>query len=207
MPKIRKMTRRKLWNMKGCSSRKMRGGCGQCLGGGQMGGKRSRRRRAGCGPLAPMCAAAAPLLLLGGKKKSCGCNKIPFFSGGKMVNCPKTQQGGSSAFVGSPITPTTSGNYYKLNPEINNPNDPSVIMANRNNPAPPHSAFGFKGGKSKKSKKVKRGGGFNIIPQDLVNLGRLFTYNAGSSYNAIHGYKPPVNPMPYKDQMTQMFGK
>jgi hypothetical protein len=191
-----KMTRRrKIWNMKGCSSRKMRGGCGQCLGGGQMGGSRRRRRRGGCGSI---CAAAAPLLLLGGKrrgKKSCGCNKIPFFTGG------------SPAFVGAPITPTTGGNYYKLNPETNNPNDPSVIMANRNNPAPLHSAFGFKGGRGKKSKKVKRGGGFNIIPQDLVNLGRLFTYNAGSSYNAIHGFKPPVNPMPYKDQMTQMFGK
>jgi hypothetical protein len=46
----------------------------------------------------------------------------------------------------------------------------------------------------------KRGGG--LIPQDLVNFGRTFTYGLGSAYNAINGYQQPVNPLPYKDQLT-----
>jgi len=203
---------RKVWNMKGCSKKRrvMRGGCDQCLGGGsnrgQMGGQGTRRgtrrrtrRRGGCGSI---CAAAAPLLLLGGKKP-CGCNKIPFFNGGK-------QRGGNasaSAFVGAPITATSSGNHYALNPEVNNPNNPSVIMANRDNSfVPSHSTFSMKGGRRRRSRRVKRGGGFNLIPQDITNMFRGIQFNAGSSYNAMQGYKPPVNPLPYKDQMANSFG-
>jgi hypothetical protein len=48
----------------------------------------------------------------------------------------------------------------------------------------------------------KRGGGF--IPQDLVNFGRTFTYGLGSAYNAINGYPQPVNPLPYKDQLSHL---
>jgi hypothetical protein len=44
------------------------------------------------------------------------------------------------------------------------------------------------------------GGGF--FPEDLVNLGRSISYNYQSAYNAIKGYEPPVNPLPYKDQMA-----
>jgi hypothetical protein len=140
------------------------------------------------------------LLLLGGKK-SCGCNKIPFFNGGK-------QRGGNgSAFVGAPITATSPGNHYAVNPEVNNPNDPSVIMANRDNSfVPSHSAFSIKGGRRRRSRRVKRGGGFNLIPQDITNMFRGIQFNAGSSYNAMQGYKPPVNPLPYKGQMANSFG-
>jgi hypothetical protein len=38
--------------------------------------------------------------------------------------------------------------------------------------------------------------------QDLVNLGRDFTYNFKSAYNALNGYSAPVNPAPYRDQLT-----
>ena len=50
------------------------------------------------------------------------------------------------------------------------------------------------------SKTYKKGGG--LIPQDLVNLGRDFTYNFNSAYNSLNGYKAPVNPLPYKGQLT-----
>jgi hypothetical protein len=50
------------------------------------------------------------------------------------------------------------------------------------------------------SKTYKKGGG--LIPQDLVNLGRDFTYNFKTAYNALNGYKAPVNPLPYKGQLT-----
>jgi hypothetical protein len=48
--------------------------------------------------------------------------------------------------------------------------------------------------------KSKRGGG--IIPQDLVNLGRDFTFNFKNAYNTLNGYKSPVDPAPYKGQLT-----
>ena len=46
----------------------------------------------------------------------------------------------------------------------------------------------------------KRGGG--LVPQDLVNLGRDFNYNLKTAYNAFNGYKAPVDPSPYKGQLT-----
>jgi hypothetical protein len=46
----------------------------------------------------------------------------------------------------------------------------------------------------------KKGGG--LIPQDFVNLGRDFSYNFKSAYNALNGYKSPVDPSPYKGQLT-----
>lgn len=45
-----------------------------------------------------------------------------------------------------------------------------------------------------------KGGG--LIPQDLVNLGRDFGYNFKTAYNALNGYKAPVDPAPYKGQLT-----
>lgn len=59
------------------------------------------------------------------------------------------------------------------------------------------------GGKNKKraSKKSQKGGG--LIPQDLVNLGRNFSFNLKSAYNSLNGYNQPVNPLPYKDQLTR----
>lgn len=51
-----------------------------------------------------------------------------------------------------------------------------------------------------KKKRSTRGGG--LIPQDLVNLGRDFSFNLNSAYNATNGYKAPVNPSPYEGQLT-----
>jgi hypothetical protein len=55
--------------------------------------------------------------------------------------------------------------------------------------------------KSMRSKsRAVRGGG--LVPQDLVNLGNDFTFNLKSAYNALNGYKAPVDPLPYKDQLS-----
>lgn len=54
-------------------------------------------------------------------------------------------------------------------------------------------------GKSMSYKNMKAGG---LIPQDLVNLGRDFSFNIKSTYNALNGYKAPVDPLPYKDQFS-----
>ena len=57
-----------------------------------------------------------------------------------------------------------------------------------------------KSGRSKSKSKSVRGGG--LIPQDLVNLGSDFSFNLKSVYNSLNGYKAPVDPLPYKDQLT-----
>jgi hypothetical protein len=68
----------------------------------------------------------------------------------------------------------------------------------------------LKGGKRRSNKnknknrktsklRIKKGGG--LLPQDLVNLGREVNFNFKSAYNALNGYKAPVNPLPYKDQL------
>jgi hypothetical protein len=57
------------------------------------------------------------------------------------------------------------------------------------------------GGKRRnKSRKIWGG---SLIPQDLVNLGSDLSFNLNSAYNAMNGYKAPVNPLPYKDQFSQ----
>ena len=79
-------------------------------------------------------------------------------------------------------------------------NDPQTQML------PPDANAGYKtlsrmiGGKKKK-RKAQCGGG--LIPQDLVNLGRNFSFNLQSAYNSLNGYQQPVNPMPYKDQLPR----
>jgi len=54
------------------------------------------------------------------------------------------------------------------------------------------------GGKKQKTRKYK--GGSNLIPQDLVNLGRQITTGLGNTYNTFNGLPLFKNPLPWKDQ-------
>lgn len=54
---------------------------------------------------------------------------------------------------------------------------------------------------TKSSASISKKGGA-LVPQDLLNLGRDFNYNFTSAYNALNGYKAPVDPLPYKGQLT-----
>lgn len=84
-------------------------------------------------------------------------------------------------------------NYLK---PYNTNNDPALQMtSNGSGYNNPNSKIG-----GNKRGGNKRGGG--LIPQDLVNLGRDFGYNFGTAYNAINGYKPQVDPSPYKGQLS-----
>lgn len=74
-------------------------------------------------------------------------------------------------------------NYFK---PYNTNNDPALQMTS--------NASGYNNPNS------KVGGG--LVPQDLVNLGRDFGYNFGTAYNTINGYKLPVDPAPYKGQLS-----
>jgi hypothetical protein len=57
----------------------------------------------------------------------------------------------------------------------------------------------LKGGKMKKGKNMKAG---SMFVQDLVSLGQDLSFNMNSAYNALNGYKAPVSPLPYQDQLT-----
>jgi hypothetical protein len=53
-----------------------------------------------------------------------------------------------------------------------------------------------------KKKTMKGGTLSNFIGQDLINLGRQFQFGLGTAYNALAGQASPVNPLPWKDQLT-----
>ena len=136
---------------------------------------------------------------------SCGCPIAPYkMSGGKMPG----------PFVGEPWSPNNlpgqdgiGSNRNYLSP-YDTTKDPSYQMSMNDSGYLTKSSF-VGGGKRRKYKtrqkksrrKLKHKGG-GLMPQDLLNLGRDFTYNFKSAYNSLNGYSAPVNPAPYKDQLT-----
>jgi hypothetical protein len=58
-------------------------------------------------------------------------------------------------------------------------------------------------GQSKKKGRGRRKRGGTPFTQGIVNIGRSIGYNLGSSSNELRGYDAPVNPLPWKDQLTQ----
>lgn len=89
-------------------------------------------------------------------------------------------------------------NHYQLNTYKNDvPNQMIATGAQ-----PPFSVGGRRSSKySRRHSKKHRGGSSNSFLQDGINLGRQFTFNVQSAYNALNGYPQPVNPLPWKDQL------
>jgi hypothetical protein len=161
----------------------------------------------------------------GQQKGGCGCG-LPTMSGGDQSNngiihggvkhrhncrcskCKKTIMKGGNAgipypdgLVGTPWTsnisdwPGVNGisgdkNYY-VNNTYNNDVSRQMVDVGANPPF-------LKGGK----RRQKGGTLSNFMTQDLVNLGRQFQFGLGSAYNALAGYNSPVNPLPWKDQLS-----
>jgi hypothetical protein len=108
-----------------------------------------------------------------------------------------------NGLIGPPLLPGNShtwpgvsninnvSNYYDKN--IYQPNDVSRQMINSGSAQP------FSVGGKKHRKKISGGG---LIPDNLINLGNMFKYGSESVYNTINGYQTPVNPLPWKDQLT-----
>ena len=120
---------------------------------------------------------------------SCLGGGVPLQSGGGINN-------GGQALIGAPWTSSNwpgvagkdgSPNFYANNKYLV---DPQTAMVSERD----QQTF-MKGGSRK-----RRAGG--IIPDDLVNLGRSMVYGIGSAYNTLNGFQPPVNPLPYKDQLV-----
>lgn len=101
----------------------------------------------------------------------------------------------------------SDANYFK---PYNTDADPQQQMSMNNSGYKTLNSMvgGYRYGKkmrssASESSNSKKGGG--LIPQDLVNLGRDFGYNFKTAYNALNGYKAPVDPAPYKGQLTGSF--
>lgn len=164
---------------------------------------RVKRGGSGCG------ACGCPLAPLSYKDM----NKFGGRSFGPILGIG--QNGGApipGPFVGHPYSPTNlptmngiggDRNYYPpydvtKNPQLQmKPADVDAGYLNKNSMVGGYT-YGKKMEKGASSSR-KRGGA--LIPQDLTNLGRDFTFNIQSAYNALNGYKAPVNPLPYKDQL------
>jgi hypothetical protein len=150
-----------------------------------------------------------PIPGIGQNGGSCGaCGQTQVMSGGNFFKPPGPMPGPK---VGSAWEPNKlpgengiGGDRNFLSP-YNTNNNPQLKMTMNN--AGYKTLNSMVGGKHRRKKNRSRsrkqklsGGGF--FPEDLVNLGRSISYNYQSAYNAIKGYEPPVNPLPYKDQMA-----
>jgi hypothetical protein len=163
-------------------------------------------QKGGCGCSAPLmgggrrkikggsCPICAPGFMVGGKKhRSRRIRKQDLMKGGNAgIPYP-------NGLVGSPWTPSVGGwpgvdgipgdrNHFSEN-TYNNDISRQMVDVGANRPF-----LNMKAGNRKQK------GGF--LGQDLINLGRQFQFGIGSAYNALAGFERPVNPLPWKDQLT-----
>lgn len=80
----------------------------------------------------------------------------------------------------------------------------------------PFSGLSWKGGRGRgrrhrrtrrrrtRSRRHRGGALSNYLSQDIINLGREFGFSTQSAYNTLTGQPAPVNPMPWKDQLTSI---
>jgi hypothetical protein len=129
------------------------------------------------------CCGACSTSMLGGA----GNNGIPYPNG--LAGAPWTPESS-----GWPGVDGVSGNRNYLAHNNYNVDPQTAMIATGANP--PFSIGG------KKGRKQKGGATSNFLSQDLINLGRQFQYGVGSVYNGLLGYSAPVNPMPWKGQLT-----
>jgi len=195
-----------------CHSITMKGGCGCSAP--QLGGNSTNMSLAYTGQ--PIQSYPNPHLAYTGKGGNTELSKAyPIVNGStgslqNIINPGQSFRGGevlnpgdinASGLIGPSWTPNPNTwpgvsnvdnitNHYDKN--IYQPTDVSRQMIDSGS-APPFSVGG------KKNKRKQRGG--NIIPDNLLNLGNMFKYGVGSVYNSLNGYQPPVNPLPWNNQL------
>jgi hypothetical protein len=202
-------------------------GSGPLQSGGSCGLQPPLQSGGSCGLQPPLqsggsCGLQPPLQSGGSCGATCGLQPPPMQLGGAQLG--EVQAGGSFYKTGSPMPgpfigkawgppvskwPGMDGiganrNFHKNYDSPNNnivTKNPQLQQLTADIDAGYRTLNSMVGGyKYKNKSRGKKGGG--LIPQDLVNLGQDFTYNLNSAYNALNGYKAPVNPLPYKDQLT-----
>jgi hypothetical protein len=165
-------------NCMSCSTPLMGGGCETCAPGFMVGGARHR--------LACKCSSCKTKR--GGNMKG-GNPGIPYPDG--LVGSPWT--GGVAGWPG--VNGIQGDRNYLAHNDYNTDISRQMIATGAN---PPFSIGGSKG----RARKQRGGTLSNFLGQDLINLGRQFQFGLGSAYNALSGYSSPVNPMPWKEQLS-----
>lgn len=156
--------------------------------------RRTRKHRHSLGRKCTMCSNDMRKGMKGGNCSSC-TNHIQL--GGNFYKPAAPIPG---PFVGQPWNPPV-----KDWPGVNGIGADRNYLAYNTYPTDPQTAMKLNGGskrRGRRGRRSKKGGNSlsALIPQDLVNLGRDVGFNIGSAYNALNGYKSPINPLPYKDQ-------
>ena len=198
-----KSKKQRLYNMKGCSKKSVKLTKSK---------SRTRKQRGGnhgCGaygcPLAPFSwkqmqqrggkyadvLNGAPILGTAQNGGNCNaCSNSPVMTGGSFYKPAAPMPG---PFIGQAWSPSVSS-WPGVDGISNNRN---FLADNLYNAGDPQTMMKLGG---KRMNKRIRGGG--LIPQDLVNLGRDASFNFKSVYNTLNGYSAPIDPLPYKDQLS-----
>jgi len=196
MTKTRKTLRKqkqqkeqKLWNMRGCSTRRNKkcmtgGGCGcgnPFFGGSQTGGmKMGGSEPALIGtPWTPNISTWPGVAGNDGQSNYFSLNKYTPFS-------PETQMGQER---GGAIFPAENVKYLVRGGKRGRKTKSKRTRKHRIS--------------RMKNKKLLKGGSPGVFAQDFLNSGRSIQYGLGSAYNTLLGYPAPVDPLPFSDQYTK----
>lgn len=203
----RRTRKQKVINMVGCSNGKHSRTCKRSF--------FSKRGGQGCGPTG---CPIAPLSVA--QMNAFSDNyKPPIFNmnNGQNGGCGSCIKGGTSNFYKPPpLMPGPSvgsawaynklpgmdgigGNRNYLSP-VNVGKDPALQMTMNDAGYKTMNSMIGGSGKRRGRKTVKNMKG-GLMSQDLVNLGRDFTYNFNTAYNALNGVSAPTKPLPYQDQL------
>lgn len=164
--------------------------------------KKHKSYKGGCGCNQHGGNDVAQSLAYTGKSQQYSLNPNLAYTGNVNSNNPVYPNTGSSGSIMDWLNPSKliGGNIkYPLNPyNIDISRDTIYTGASK-----PFSVGGSKrrrkSGRRYKSKNTRGGG---LIPEGILNLGRVVNNNLGSAYNGMLGYNPPVNPIPWKGQLA-----
>jgi len=187
-----------------------RGGKSQCSGKSQCGGRCSACSlskinilnsqggggKSQCGG-SPVCSSCNLLSMSGG-------NGLPYGEGLPVIKGMSYPNGLTGSPWNAPISKWPgvdgiSGNHNHLSYNTYAPMDVSRQMKDLG-ANPPFLG----GGKNRRGRKTQKAGSTmtNWIGQDVINMARTTDFLRGSAYNALNGYQAPINPMPWKDQLS-----
>ena len=132
-----------------------------------------------------------------------GCKHVRCSKCGMRSKCRTRRKKGGSHFFqqGAPVPPPFVGEPWTANtntwPGYGESNNHGNHLPQNMYYQDPKMMMKLGG---KKRTRRKRKGGASFL-QNAANSYRDLEYNFKSAYNAASGYEPPVNPLPYKDQL------
>jgi hypothetical protein len=132
-----------------------------------------------------------------------GANRNYFSSIGKVINNdPALQMMTSDADAGYTTLNSMVGGYeYQTKKKEDNKKKKAKRRTTNTRTTNTRTSSNVSSKSMSNKNSISSGGG--LVPQDLLNLGNDISFNVKSAYNALNGYSAPVNPLPYKDQLTR----